>query len=246
MRRSFTGRALCLSKGVSPAHGASSSVSESDHPRGDGLSDGPGTAGGDAGNRTEFLSRLEACARQALEGLSGSQVKGFVCSDVYAVDAALSWVTDKDFARGPVFCEWGSGLGVVSALAASHAFDVYGIEIQLELVEAARELVAEMGVVAEFAQGSFLLPGDESLLDKCDQTRAVVSRDAYKDLELTPESCDIVFAYPWPGEEMMIDLVFERHAAKGALLLTYHENSRVLVQRHMGANQELMPLQWVG
>ena len=221
-------------------------MSESDHPRGDGPFDGPGDAGGEAGSRTEFLSRLDACARQALESLSGSQIEGFVCSDVHAVDAALSCVLDKDFARGQVFCEWGSGLGVVSALAASHAFDVYGIEIQLELVEAARELVAEMGVVAEFAQGSFLLPGDESLLDKCDQTRAVVSRDAYKDLELTPESCDIVFAYPWPGEEMMIDLVFERHAAKGALLLTYHENSRVLVQRHMGANQELMPLQWVG
>jgi hypothetical protein len=100
--------------------------------------------------------------------------------------------------------------------------------------------------VAEFAHGSFLLPGDEALLDNCDQTRAVVSMDAYRELALAPESCDIVFSYPWPGEEMMIDQVFERHATEGALLLTYHENSRVLVQRHMGAGRELKPLQWVG
>jgi hypothetical protein len=57
------------------------------------------------------------------------------------------------------------------------------------------------------------------------------SDHAYDELGLEPADSDIVFAYPWPGEEEAIASIFERHAAPGALLLTYHNDQRVRLQR---------------
>lgn len=193
-----------------------------------------------------FLLRVETAMRQLLDGLRGSRCSGFVCSELATVAAALQRVIDEDLARGPVFCEWGSGLGAVCAVASRMSFEVYGIEIQPELVDAARSLLTELDLDAELAHGSFLMPGDEGLALGCDNTRLEVSGDVYRDLGVSAAAVDIVFAYPWPGEEEMHDQVFARHASAGALLLTYHENSRILVQRHMGAGNELLPLEWVG
>ncbi len=43
-----------------------------------------------------------------------------------------------------------------------------------------------------------------------------------RDLELEPDDFDVIFAYPWPGEEQVIFDLFADCAAVGALLLTYH------------------------
>jgi hypothetical protein len=193
-----------------------------------------------------FLLRVETAMRHQLDGLRSMRCDGFVCSELAAVATALQVVLDKGLARGPVFCEWGSGLGAVCAVASQMSFEVYGIEIQPDLVDAARCLLTDLGLDAELAHGSFLMPGDEALVLGCDNTRMEVSRDVYRDLGVSAAAVDIVFAYPWPGEEAMHDQVFSRHATAGALLLTFHENSRVLVQRHMGPDCELMPVEWVG
>ena len=42
---------------------------------------------------------------------------------------------------------------------------------------------------------------------------------------------DVVFSYPWPGEEQVIFDVFEASAAVGALLLTYHGQEGMKLQR---------------
>ena len=60
-----------------------------------------------------------------------------------------------------------------------------------------------------------------------------------------PEDCNVVFAYPWPGEEAFVDGIFARHASPGALLLTFHGWDRVLVQRKLAENGELTPLGWM-
>jgi hypothetical protein len=39
---------------------------------------------------------------------------------------------------------------------------------------------------------------------------------------LDPDDFDVVFAYPWPGEEQVIFDLFAGSTAVGALLLTYH------------------------
>ena len=53
----------------------------------------------------------------------------------------------------------------------------------------------------------------------------------YGDLELEPDDFDLIFAYPWPGEEQVIFDLFGKCAAVGALLLTYHGQDGLRLQR---------------
>ena len=41
----------------------------------------------------------------------------------------------------------------------------------------------------------------------------------------------MVFAYPWPDEEWVIERLFRRYAAVGAVLVTYHGGEGFRVQR---------------
>ena len=67
-------------------------------------------------------------------------------------------------AAGTLFCEWGSGFGVVTCLAALLEFDAYGIEVDSTLVHASRCLAADFDLPVEFAQGSFIPAGDRILM----------------------------------------------------------------------------------
>jgi hypothetical protein len=62
---------------------------------------------------------------------------------------------------------------------------------------------------------------------------------------VTPGDCDIVFAYPWPGEEAFVDAVFARHASPDALLLTFHDRDRVLLQRKISDCENLESVGWL-
>jgi hypothetical protein len=183
--------------------------------------------------------------RRRLDALPEALERGFISSELPVVQAALRSVLEQGMPRGRVFCEWGSGMGAVCALAASLSFEAHGIEIQDGLVAAARELTTDLGLEATFAQGSFLLPGDEDLVVNCEHTRCEVTADVYGELGITPEACDVVFTYPWHGEEEMYDRLFLRRATPGALLLTYHDCSRVLVQRRTDDAEELQSLGWM-
>ena len=55
--------------------------------------------------------------------------------------------------------------------------------------------------------------------------------NGYDELELEPDDFDVVFAYPWPGEEQVIFDLFDDCAAVGALLLTYHGINDLRLQR---------------
>ncbi|RKY21699.1 MAG: hypothetical protein DRQ55_03320 [Planctomycetota bacterium] len=191
------------------------------------------------------LERLIDELRQRLDALPGDDRGGFVSSDLPAVDRVLATIVAQDLAPGPLFCEWGSGLGGVCAVAALHGFTPFGIEIQDELVDAARELAEDLALPSVFAQGTFLLPGDEQLLGEDTHTRPSFDRQAWDELQLSPRDCDLIFAYPWPGEERLMDALFLRHAAPQALLLTFHDRDRVLVQRKLADQEELRSLGWM-
>ena len=62
---------------------------------------------------------------------------------------------------GRWFCEWGSGFGVNTCLAAMLEFDAWGIEVEGELVAAARRLAADFDLPAEFVRGSFIPAGSD-------------------------------------------------------------------------------------
>jgi hypothetical protein len=145
---------------------------------------------------------------------------GFVPSDYSGAYHALQSLTENH-APGALFCEWGSGFGVVACLAAMLGFDAHGIEVRSELVEAARNLADDHDLAVEFMQGSFIPEGGEACLD-ADEDYAWLTTEAHAHPELAPDDFDVTYGYPWPDEERLIADLFERFARPGALLLTHH------------------------
>src|SRR5438128_1925401 len=80
------------------------------------------------------------------------------------------------------------------------------------------------GVPVEFVRGSFIPQDSEECLGPRPEfawlTVDTGGDDA--DGELGPADADVVFAYPWPDEEQLIEALFERHAGAGTVLVSYH------------------------
>ncbi len=162
-----------------------------------------------------------------------ASIPAFVPSDFETVYQALAWIAESQLAAGQRFLEWGSGMGVVACLAAQLGFDAIGIEIEPALVEIARSLAAENNIDVEFACGSYVPQGAEPFVDTAGEVTWLRTDqpDSYGDLELEPEDFDLIFAYPWPGEEQLIFDLFESCASVGTLLLTYHGQDGLWLQR---------------
>jgi hypothetical protein len=191
-----------------------------------------------------LASLIEAVGKRQL-CLSENDRGGYVGSELPALDRAFARIQKECLSEGPVFCDWGSGLGEVCCVAAMNQFTPVGIEIQVELVDAARSLAADLGFSSVFVQGSFLQPGDEDLVSDAGHTELEFDTGAWDELVLAPKDCHLIYGYPWPGEEEFLESVFTRHASPGALLVTYHDRDYVLVQRQVAEGQELLTLGWM-
>lgn len=165
---------------------------------------------------------------------------GFVPSDYPTIYRALAAIAEGGLSAGRSFCEWGSGFGVVAALAAILEFDACGIEANPRLVDLSRELAEDFEIPVQFVHGSFIPDEDDADFDAYDVD--FVERDdltwlvtdlepGYRTLGRTPHDLDLVFAYPWPDEEWVVAELFERHAARGALLLTPDLHRAVRLRR---------------
>jgi hypothetical protein len=163
---------------------------------------------------------LRAAERRIRRFQRRAHLPGFVPSDFAQVYAVLRGLAAADLAPGRLFCEWGSGFGVVTCLAALLDFDAFGIEIEAELVDAARRLADDFGLPAEFAHGSFLPPGRRP--DGEFAWLSTDGADGHAELGLAAEDFSVIFAYPWPDEEGLTERLFARHAGAGAVLVTYH------------------------
>jgi hypothetical protein len=75
----------------------------------------------------------------------------FVPSNFGGAYRILQHLAAQAEAAGTLFCEWGSGFGVVTCLAASLEFDAYGIEVDGALVRASRHLATDFDLPVEFA-----------------------------------------------------------------------------------------------
>lgn len=124
---------------------------------------------------------------------------------------------------GARFLEWGSATGVIAIMADLLGFESRGIEIDARLVAIARRLARRHRSGARFAAGSYLPEGYRwESGDGDDRTGTIESgRPAYGELGLPLEAFDLVYAYPWSGEEPILRDVMRRRGKKGARLLLH-------------------------
>ncbi len=182
------------------------------------------------------VARLIADARRRISVLDEQRpatIPAFVPSDFELVYRALAAIDSARLASGRRFIEWGSGVGVITCLAERIGFDAVGIEIESRLVDVAESLADKHRIATQFALGSFMPPGAEPRLDRLGGITWLSSNgpNGYDELELEPDDFDVIFAYPWPGEEQVIFDLFADCAAVGALLLTYHGQDGLRLQR---------------
>jgi hypothetical protein len=108
------------------------------------------------------------------------------------------------------FLEWGSATGVITIMADLLGFEAYGIELDTDLVRTARALATKSGSEARFAAGSFLPSGYSWRPSGGDGRTGTLGHGAsgYLQLGHPLDDFDVIFAFPWPGEEpMMLDLM---------------------------------------
>jgi hypothetical protein len=135
--------------------------------------------------------------------------------------------------RGLKFLEWGSALGIITILADMLGFEAYGIELDEQLVRQARELARRKASAARFAAGSFLPSGYRWERRSGDRRLGTIGHgpSGYLQLGIPLDEFDVVFAYPWSGEEpILLDLMSE-YGRPDALLLMYSGNEGVTTYR---------------
>ncbi|QDT06979.1 hypothetical protein K227x_54030 [Rubripirellula lacrimiformis] len=150
------------------------------------------------------------------------QIEQFVAADYAHVYQSLDWTLQTQMTIGQRFVEWGCGFAIVSAAAATLGLDVIGIEAEDVLLTQGRETIADWDVELELFHGNFLPPGAQRLAD--DPMLPSLGHpvpDAYAKIGLDLDDFAIVYSYPWPGEDDFHEVVFERYAARGALLLMF-------------------------
>jgi len=174
----------------------------------------------------------------------------YVPSEPAQVYAALQQILTGDLLLGRVFCEWGSGFGVATGLAALLGYEAHGVEIEEQLVDYARSLHEQCGIRATLIQGSYFPEGytsysawggDQLIKDASSnydaEERAFSPR--YEGMDYDLDEIDLFFAYPWPGEQEMMLELFDTLAGDGALLLAYYGDENLcLYQRIPGEDDD--------
>lgn len=127
--------------------------------------------------------------------------------------------------RADTFLELGSGVGVITILAAKLGFDASGIEIDPWLVEQSQDLACEFDADASFANGTFIPSDFQERVDQYEMDLPTIldGNCGYEELGQQLDSFDLVYAFYWPGLEDLFFELMAQHGREGALLLTYSD-----------------------
>ena len=149
----------------------------------------------------------------------------FVAADYEDVRAVLLSMR----APGVRFLEWGSASGVITIMADMMGFEAYGIELNGQLVQTARDLAARHHSGARFVEGSFLPTGYQWRPRDGDGRTGTIGDgpSGYLQLGRALDEFDIVFGYPWGGEEPLMHDVMQRYGRRDAVLLLHDANDGV-------------------
>ena len=122
---------------------------------------------------------------------------------------------------GRRFLEWGSATGVITIMADLLGFEAYGIELDASLVDIACNLAERFKSHARFANGSFLPAGYTYRSPTGDSRLGTIGEgpSGYCALGRQLEDFDIVFGYPWSGEEPIMLDVMKQYGSRDAHLL---------------------------
>ena len=104
----------------------------------------------------------------------------------------------------------GLATGVITIMADMLGFESYGIELDKSLVDVGRELARRWGSNARFAAGSFIPLGWEWRNSDGVGRHGTIGRgpSGYLELGCSLSDFDVVYGFPWMGEEpMMLDLM---------------------------------------
>jgi len=143
----------------------------------------------------------------------------FVASD-YAVVLEALW---PGRCRGLRFLEWGSANGLITVMADLLGFTACGIELDANLSRTAHELARQFNSSARFVTGSFLPTGYRWRPSDGDARTGTLGTGSsgYQELGLALDDFDVVFGYPWDGEEPMMRDLMRSYGRADALLLLH-------------------------
>lgn len=149
----------------------------------------------------------------------------FVAADYGQVlDALLAIRGPAQAVRGagtPTFLELGSATGVITIIADLLGFEAVGIELDTGLVAIARQLAERYESRARFVAGSFLPNGFRWKSATGDGRLGTIGSgpSAYLELGHALSDFDVVYGYPWDGEEPVLKDLMRRYGHPSAKLL---------------------------
>ncbi|PAY17629.1 hypothetical protein CKO51_20605 [Rhodopirellula sp. SM50] len=173
----------------------------------------------------EILRTIEIAERlrgQMKSDGNQKRIPLLVNSNYYIAYHALKHVRDTGLAGDLSFCEWGSGLGVVTCIASQLGFHVTGIEIEASLCEFSEKLAKQAGIDARFLQGSYRCPIHNDISQP-------PPREGERPFPLGRRNCHVIYAYPWPAEAAYLTSLFKQSSA--SLLVTYHGGTTLRVRK---------------
>ena len=196
-------------------HAHSSSLLQIDFPRG--LDEQPIET-----DVAAMLASTQARIQAFQDRWDQPQIEQFVASDYEMAYRAIRWVVSERLMMGNRMVEWGCGFAVVAAIASKLGLDVFGIEAEPILLRQAKQTLIEFDSPVDLVCGNFLPDGSE-LLSHNDEFPSLghVVENAYELMGLDLDDFALVFGYPWPGEEVFHQAVFERYGATGGLLMLF-------------------------
>jgi hypothetical protein len=180
------------------------------------------------------------------------QAPRFVPSVPERVFAVLEEITRRQLPPTRVFCEWGSGFGTATCLAALLGYEAYGLEIDEELVRLSRAIARRLGIRVQMLCTSLFPPGYAAYagVNGAALVTPASARDhpdtaeargplRYDGMEIAIADIGLFFAYPWPEERALMRQLFEAVARAGALLVVYHTDTDIRVLRKVEREVEL-------
>lgn len=175
----------------------------------------------------------------------------YLPSDPDLLFAVLQKITADDLPLGRVFCEWGSGFGVGTGIAALLGYEAWGIEWEEELVGISEQLAADRGVDANFLATSYLPEGYESaegvggeilirdaVFTHPDEGSAIAGEVGYTGMDRELSEVDVFYVYPWPYQQEFMHQLFDELAVEGAILITYLGSGEISVWRKIAGDDE--------